>query len=70
MDNNLFLSDQKFGSGDGTLFFYLYNYQTRPIAGGCVEPAAAAAGVRSTSAGQVSGGFIPEKGSGVGLVML
>ena len=70
MDNNLFLADQKFGPGDGTLFFYLYNYQTRPVAGGYVAPADAAAGLRQPASGQVSGGFVPDKGSGVGIVML
>ena len=60
----------QFGAGDGFLHFYLYNWATRPIAGGCVEPAMAAAGLRSHPKGQPSGGFIPEKGSGIGVVML
>ena len=34
MDNNLFLEQQKFGAGDGQLHFYLYNYNSNPIAGG------------------------------------
>lgn len=34
MDNNLFLEQQKFGAGDGQLHYYLYNYNTIPIAGG------------------------------------
>ncbi|POS85872.1 N-myristoyl transferase, partial [Erysiphe pulchra] len=34
MDNNLFLEQQKFGAGDGQLHYYLYNYNTNPIAGG------------------------------------
>ncbi|GAA5822610.1 hypothetical protein JCM11251_004315 [Rhodosporidiobolus azoricus] len=33
-DNSLFLEDLKFGKGDGFLHFYLYNYATKPIAGG------------------------------------
>ncbi|GAA5861642.1 hypothetical protein JCM8547_000692 [Rhodosporidiobolus lusitaniae] len=36
-DNALFLDDLKFGKGDGFLHFYLYNYATKPIAGG-VDP--------------------------------
>lgn len=34
MDNPLFLSEQKFGPGDGFLRFYLFNWRTKPIAGG------------------------------------
>ena len=34
MDNALFLADQKFGPGDGFLRYYLFNWRTRPIAGG------------------------------------
>ncbi|CZT05833.1 hypothetical protein WAI453_004414 [Rhynchosporium graminicola] len=34
LDNTLFLEDQKFGAGDGQLHYYLYNYNTNPIAGG------------------------------------
>ncbi|RDW82511.1 glycylpeptide N-tetradecanoyltransferase [Coleophoma cylindrospora] len=34
MDNSLFLEQQKFGAGDGQLHYYLYNYNTNPIAGG------------------------------------
>jgi len=33
MDNPLFLNDLKFGSGDGLLNFYLYNWRTKPLAG-------------------------------------
>ncbi|GAA6021320.1 hypothetical protein JCM8202_003568 [Rhodotorula sphaerocarpa] len=33
-DNVLFLEDLKFGKGDGFLHYYLYNYATKPIAGG------------------------------------
>lgn len=34
MDNGLFLTEQKFGPGDGQLHYYLYNYLANPIAGG------------------------------------
>ena len=34
LDNPFFLEQQKFGRGDGQLHYYLYNYQTPPIAGG------------------------------------
>ncbi|KAL9105150.1 MAG: hypothetical protein Q9187_008804 [Circinaria calcarea] len=34
LDNPLFLESLKFGPGDGSLHFYLYNYRTAPIAGG------------------------------------
>ena len=37
MDNALFLNEQKFGGGDGQLHYYLYNYNTNPIAGGIDE---------------------------------
>ncbi|KAI0034011.1 Myristoyl-CoA:protein N-myristoyltransferase, N-terminal domain-containing protein [Vararia minispora EC-137] len=33
MDNMSFLSDLKFGQGDGLLNFYLYNWRTKPLAG-------------------------------------
>ncbi|KAI0041127.1 N-myristoyl transferase [Auriscalpium vulgare] len=33
MDNPSFLQDLKFGSGDGLLNFYLYNWRTQPLAG-------------------------------------
>ncbi|KAI0320750.1 N-myristoyl transferase [Amylostereum chailletii] len=33
MDNAYFLSDLKFGSGDGLLNFYLYNWRTKALAG-------------------------------------
>ncbi|KOS21643.1 Glycylpeptide N-tetradecanoyltransferase [Escovopsis weberi] len=34
MDNGLFLTQQKFGAGDGSLHYYLFNYNAHPIAGG------------------------------------
>lgn len=34
MDNSLFLEQQKFGGGDGSLHYYLYNYNANAIAGG------------------------------------
>lgn len=34
LDNPLFLEEQKFGPGDGSLHYYLYNYRAAPIAGG------------------------------------
>jgi glycylpeptide N-tetradecanoyltransferase len=34
LDNPLFLVEQKFGAGDGQLYYYLYNYRANPIAGG------------------------------------
>ncbi|CDW97683.1 hypothetical protein [Sporisorium scitamineum] len=34
MDNPLFLQEQKFGPGDGFLRFYLFNWRTKPVAGG------------------------------------
>lgn len=34
MDNALFLEQQKFGPGDGSLHYYLFNYRANPIAGG------------------------------------
>jgi len=33
MDSNNFLTDLKFGSGDGLLNYYLYNWRTAPLAG-------------------------------------
>ena len=33
-DNPLFLTDQKFGAGDGQLHYYLYNWRTPPMKGG------------------------------------
>jgi glycylpeptide N-tetradecanoyltransferase len=33
MDNVFFLKDLKFGSGDGLLNYYLYNWRTAPLAG-------------------------------------
>lgn len=54
LDNPLFLSDQKFGAGDGRLHYYLYNYRTPPIAGGIDD----SANIDTTKMG------------GVGIVML
>lgn len=34
LDNPLVLTDLKFGAGDGMLHYYLYNWRTRPVAGG------------------------------------
>jgi glycylpeptide N-tetradecanoyltransferase len=34
LDNPLFLEDQRFGPGDGSLHYYLYNYRASTIAGG------------------------------------
>jgi len=34
LDNPLFLEEQKFGAGDGSLHYYMYNYRARPIPGG------------------------------------
>ncbi|KAH8714806.1 acyl-CoA N-acyltransferase [Phaeosphaeriaceae sp. PMI808] len=34
LDNPLFLEEQKFGAGDGSLHYYLYNYRAAPIPGG------------------------------------
>lgn len=34
LDNPLFLEDQRFGAGDGSLHYYLYNYRAAPISGG------------------------------------
>jgi glycylpeptide N-tetradecanoyltransferase len=36
-DNPLFLEKLKFGAGDGSLHYYLYNYRCAPIAGGVDE---------------------------------
>ncbi|KAJ9621133.1 uncharacterized protein PV06_05633 [Exophiala oligosperma] len=36
-DNPLFLTDLKFGAGDGQLHHYLYNWRTKPINGGINE---------------------------------
>ncbi|KAF3903970.1 hypothetical protein ABW21_db0209376 [Orbilia brochopaga] len=54
LDNTLFLSDQKFGAGDGQLHYYLYNYRTAPIRGGMSEKM----------------GLDEKHGSGIGMVML
>lgn len=37
LDNPLFLSEQKFGPGDGQLHYYLFNYKCAPILGGVDE---------------------------------
>ncbi|KAJ8108968.1 hypothetical protein OPT61_g7797 [Boeremia exigua] len=34
LDNPLFLEEQRFGAGDGSLHYYLYNYRASHIAGG------------------------------------
>ncbi|KAH7405896.1 acyl-CoA N-acyltransferase [Phaeosphaeria sp. MPI-PUGE-AT-0046c] len=34
IDNPLFLEEQRFGAGDGSLHYYLYNYRAAPIPGG------------------------------------
>jgi len=34
LDNPLFLEEQRFGAGDGSLHYYLYNYRAAPIPGG------------------------------------
>lgn len=34
LDNALFLEQQKFGAGDGSLHYYLFNYKAHAIAGG------------------------------------
>ncbi|KAH7127057.1 acyl-CoA N-acyltransferase [Dendryphion nanum] len=34
LDNPLFLEDQRFGAGDGSLHYYLYNYRAQPLPGG------------------------------------
>jgi glycylpeptide N-tetradecanoyltransferase len=54
LDNPLFLTQQKFGPGDGRLHYYLYNYRTTGIPGGMNE---------AQSADEKLGG-------GVGVVML
>ena len=37
LDNPLFLTQQRFGPGDGQLYYYLYNYRAGPIDGGVNE---------------------------------
>ncbi|KAF2691622.1 N-myristoyl transferase [Lentithecium fluviatile CBS 122367] len=54
LDNPLFLEDQRFGAGDGSLHYYLYNYRAAPLPGGI--------DARSQSSEKHMGG--------VGLVML
>ncbi|KAF1958695.1 glycylpeptide N-tetradecanoyltransferas-like protein [Byssothecium circinans] len=34
LDNPLFLEEQRFGAGDGSLHYYLYNYRAAPLPGG------------------------------------
>ncbi|KAF2997351.1 glycylpeptide N-tetradecanoyltransferase [Curvularia kusanoi] len=34
LDNPLFLEEQRFGAGDGSLHYYLYNYRAAPVTGG------------------------------------
>jgi glycylpeptide N-tetradecanoyltransferase len=34
LDNRHYLDQQKFGVGDGLLYYYLYNYRAAPISGG------------------------------------
>ncbi|KAF2022053.1 glycylpeptide N-tetradecanoyltransferas-like protein [Aaosphaeria arxii CBS 175.79] len=34
LDNPLFLEEQRFGAGDGSLHYYLYNYRAQPLPGG------------------------------------
>lgn len=53
-DNPLFIKQAKFGSGDGLLNYYLFNYRVRPIHGG-IDPANK----------QVS----DNEGSGIGVVL-
>lgn len=52
----------KFSMSDMTA--HRFNYSTRPIAGGTVEPSAAALGAGQPTKGAM---FDPAKGSGVGL---
>lgn len=37
MDNGMFLEQQKFAAGDGTLHYYLFNYRANAISGGLDE---------------------------------
>lgn len=53
-DNPLFIKKAKFGSGDGLLNYYLFNYRVRPINGG-IDP----------TTKQVT----DDKGSGIGVVL-
>lgn len=54
LDNSLFLVDQKFGAGDGSLHYYLFNWRTPFIKGGIDE----------------RNGVDEKNGSGIGMVML
>ncbi|KAL9061309.1 MAG: hypothetical protein Q9162_000183 [Coniocarpon cinnabarinum] len=64
LDNPLFLTQQLFGAGDGSLHYYLYNWRMKPIEGGV--------GVGQPTANSPNGiGFAEEsKMGGVGVVML
>lgn len=54
-DNTFFIKDSKFGSGDGFLNYYLFNYKTWPVHGG-IDPQTKA--------------VVEDKTSGVGVVLL
>lgn len=54
LDNSLFLTEQKFGPGDGSLHYYLFNWKTPFIKGGIDE----------------KNNVDEENGSGIGMVML
>jgi len=71
-DNALFLEDLKFGYGDGYLHYYLYNWRTKVIAGGCLgDPAQpVSSDNRSVHSSQPVGLGGRLAGSGVGVVML
>lgn len=54
LDNSLFLNDQKFGAGDGSLHYYLFNWRTPFIRGGIDD----------------KNYVDEKNGSGIGMVML
>lgn len=54
LDNSLFLKEQKFGAGDGSLHFYLFNWRTPFIRGGIDD----------------KNEIDEKNGSGIGMVML
>ncbi|KAI5778522.1 acyl-CoA N-acyltransferase [Geopyxis carbonaria] len=54
MDNTMFLDEQKFGAGDGSLHYYLFNWRTPHIRGGIDE----------------KNHIDEKNGSGIGMVML
>lgn len=54
MDNTMFLEEQKFGAGDGSLHYYLFNWRTPHIRGGIDE----------------KNHIDEKNGSGIGMVML